>query len=108
MLKLSKYQRDMVYGGLKNARNVKGIDAVKMVLTLEQQSKKYPDDFGLTPQEINYDNLQKCLKAAQAKSMARSVDATNPENDHLQGLDPQVRKIFDKKRRFDIHHYELS
>ena len=64
MIKVLKFQRDLVMGGLKSQHDVGGVDAQNTVLRLEELVRKYPEEFdGSQEREaISHDTILKYLR----------------------------------------------
>ncbi len=62
LLKVLKFQRSLIIGGLQAQHDVNGVDAVNMALQLEQQVKKHPEQFEPKFKEgVQHDTMMKYL-----------------------------------------------
>lgn len=104
LLKVLKFQRDLIIGGLKAQHDVNGVDAVSMVLQLENQKKRYPQDFQIMVKEqVSYDSIIRFLNrekemAQKAKPAIIAKDQTFKSKDDQQ--------LFAKKQYLDLNLYE--
>lgn len=104
LLKVLKFQRDLIIGGLQAQHDVNGVDAVSMALQLENQKKRYPQDFQIMVKEqVSYDSIIRFLNrekemAQKAKPAIIAKDQTFKSKDDQQ--------LFANKQYLDLNLYE--
>lgn len=79
MLKVIKFRRDLLLGGLKASKDVHGIDASTLVLTLEGQQRKDPEFASMLNENEKLSAHQIINYLQKAKSDLKSGSMKDPE-----------------------------
>ena len=96
LLKVLKFQRDLILGGLQAKHDVAGVDAVNMALQLQKQLKKHPDQFQQTFKEpVHHETIMSYL-ARERKFLAQHNPLEKTESLAVK-LSKQDQEMFDKK-----------
>ena len=112
ILKVLKFKRALLFGGLQQQRNVNGIDAHGLVLTLEQQknrNKRLENEVNGLPinsdrPDINADVILEVLnKSAEKNDQAKVAFG---EKDFLKMLPEKHKVLFQGKTPFSTDLYE--
>ncbi len=105
LLKVLKFQRDLILGGLKAQHDVNGVDAVSMALQLQEQNNKHPGQFLSTFNEkVHHDTMMRYL-AKEKKILSEHNILEKTELLPLK-LSDENQAIFDRKKHFDLKEYE--
>ena len=100
LLKVLKFQRQLLFGGLMNQKDVNGINAQGMVIELDQQKQRNYKLENNSERGLDVNKILEVLKGSGLEELYEKKTEVRLE------LPEDSKKLFDEKKPFNINKYE--